>query len=73
MLLTLFIYLSNFLFYSVMLYFSLLIMEKFNKKRPSTLFDRAGLAMVMASGATVLQLIVNAVLMVYRGEFSSYL
>jgi hypothetical protein len=67
MLLILYMYLFNFLFYSVSVFLALLIMEKFNKKRPSTLFDRAGLAMVLASGVTMLQLIVNAVSMVYRG------
>ncbi len=60
-------YLFNCFFYSLSIYFALLLMEKTGKKRPATKLARAGLAVIWAAGATLLQLVVQATSMVYWG------
>jgi len=67
MLLIFLCYLFNFFFYSVTIYFSLLLMEKLGKKRPSAMVDRASFAAVLAVGPTMIQLIANAASMIYSG------
>lgn len=52
--------LFNCLFYSVAIYLVLWFMEKIGKKRPANRLDRAGLAVICAAGATMVQLIAQA-------------
>lgn len=69
MLLILLEYVFNLGFFAAAVYLALLLLEKIGKKRPGTLRDRVALAVVMAAGATMLQLIVHAVSLVYSVGF----
>ena len=71
MLLILLEYVFNLGFFAVAVYLALLLMEKIGKKRPGTLRDRAALAVRMAAGATMLQLIMHAVNLVYSVGFAA--
>ena len=52
-------------FFALTMYMALLLMEKIGKKRVRTVRDRATLAIAMAAGATMFQLIVHAATLVY--------
>ncbi|SDF73012.1 hypothetical protein [Sporomusa acidovorans] len=58
-------YLFNWGFFIVAVFLVLWLMEKIGKKRPAAWRERAALAAVMAAGATLLQLVVHAVTLVY--------
>jgi len=64
-------YLFNWGFFTVAVFLALLLMEKIGKKRPGTWRDRAVLAIVMAAGATMLQLVVHAVTLVYSASLTA--
>lgn len=59
----------NLCFYAVAVYLTLLLLEKIGKKRPGTWRDRLPFAIVMAVGATIMQLVVQAVVLVYNAGF----
>jgi uncharacterized membrane protein YcaP (DUF421 family) len=67
MLLIFLCYLFSFCSYLICIYVALLIMEKIGKKRPSTMANRASLAAMLAFGPIMVQLIANAVSIVYLG------
>lgn len=64
-------YLFNWGFFTVVVFLALWLMEKIGKKRPGVWRERASLALVMAAGATLLQLIVHAATMVYSVGFAA--
>lgn len=62
-------FLFNLCFYSFAVYLALLFMERIGKKRRATWKSRIVLAGVMAAGATIIQLIVHAVTLIYSAGF----
>ncbi len=62
-------YVFDLCFFAVAVYLALLVMEKIGKKRPGTWRDRAPVAIVLAAGASMMQMVVHAIALVYSGGF----
>ncbi|VBB09753.1 Hypothetical protein LUCI_5051 [Lucifera butyrica] len=59
----------NTLFYTVSIYPALLLMEKIGKKRTGTAGERIFLALIMAAGTAIMQLVIHALLLIYNRGF----
>ena len=57
-------YLFNLVFFAMAVFVALWLMEKIGKKRPGIWKERAAQAVMLAAGATLLQLLVHAVTLV---------